>query len=105
MVGVSPLWVKLGRYRTVRSGLRGLNAAAVGLVWTAVYRLWEIGYLRNNQLSPNASNGVSLGLDPWWVVVGVVSFSANRWFRVNAAVSILCGVVMGAAWWGVVRPE
>ncbi|KAG8913331.1 hypothetical protein FRC01_004596, partial [Tulasnella sp. 417] len=43
----------------VPSILRGVNAGAIGLVWTAVYRLWEIGYL-----TPKATSGTSLGLDP-----------------------------------------
>lgn len=95
--GLSPVWYRLRRYRAVTSVLRGINAAAVGLVWTAVYRLWEIGYLK-----ADARSGISLGLEPWWVVVAVASFSSNQWFNWPAAVSILTGAAMGVAWWGAV---
>ena len=37
--------------------------AAVGLVFTAAYRLWQIGYL-----TPSQENGMSLGVEPSWVV-------------------------------------
>ncbi|KAG8902638.1 hypothetical protein FRC01_009528, partial [Tulasnella sp. 417] len=79
----SSLFPLIRKYKFVSSILRGVNAGAVGLVWTAVYRLWEIGYL-----TPKATSGTSLGLDPWWVVVALVAFSGNRWFNVPAPVSI-----------------
>ena len=97
VVGLSPVWYYLRRYRAVKSTLRGINAAGVGLVWTAVYRLWEIGYLK-----ADATSGVSLGLEPWWVVVAVISFSSNRWFNWPAPISILLGATMGVVWWGAV---
>ncbi|KAG9050248.1 hypothetical protein FS837_006689 [Tulasnella sp. UAMH 9824] len=93
----SSLFPLIRKYKFVPSLLRGVNAGAIGLVWTAVYRLWEIGYL-----TPRATSGTSLGLDPWWVVVALVAFSGNRWFKVPAPVSILVGGVMGIAWWGVI---
>ncbi|KAG8912265.1 hypothetical protein FRC01_005188 [Tulasnella sp. 417] len=94
---LSSLFPLIRKYKSVPSILRGLNAGAIGLVWTAVYRLWEIGYL-----TPKATSGTSLGLDPWWVVVALVAFSGNRWFKVPAPISIMVGGVMGIAWWGVV---
>jgi len=95
MVSIYPV---IRKYRSVGSGLRGVNAGAVGLVWTAVYRLWEIGYL-----TPEASNGSSLGKEPWWVVCALISFVGNKWYGVPAPVSILLGGVMGLAWWGSVK--
>lgn len=73
--------------------LRGVNAGAVGLVWTAVYRLWEAGYLRADN-----ANGESLGIEPWWVVVAAVAFSGNRWFGIPPAISIGLGGLMGLLW-------
>jgi hypothetical protein len=58
----------------VLSLLRGINATAVGLVFTAVYRLWEIGYL-----TPESSNGKSLADEPWWVVVAALACGDHRW--------------------------
>ncbi|KAL9577415.1 MAG: hypothetical protein Q9212_006377, partial [Teloschistes hypoglaucus] len=57
--GTMGLWGKLRTYRWVKSGLRGINAAAVGLVYTAVYRLWQIGYV-----DAEFTAGTSLGRDP-----------------------------------------
>ena len=75
--------------------LRGVNAAAVGLVFTAVYWLWEIGYL-----TPNISNGQSLGKGPWWVVVAAVTYAESAWFNVPSAAAIVMGVVLGLSWYG-----
>jgi hypothetical protein len=84
----------------VSSSLRGINASAVGLVWTAVYRLWEAGYLVGSE---EGGRGQSLGRDPWWLVVAAVSFCSNEWYGVPAAVSIVIGGVMGIMRWAVVR--
>jgi len=78
--------------------LRGINAAAVGLVFTAVYRLWEIGWLTEKE-----TRGRSLGGDPWWVVVAVTSFAAMKWFDVTPPLAIVLGGAAGVAWWGVVQ--
>ncbi|KAG8923980.1 hypothetical protein FRC02_010775 [Tulasnella sp. 418] len=86
------------KYRFVTSLLRGVNAGAVGLVWTAVYRLWEIGYL-----TPETTSGVSLGKEPWWVVCAMTAFVGNKWFHIPAAVSILVGGIMGLIWYGVTK--
>lgn len=56
-IGVQGFWRVLRTKPLVVSFLRGINAAAVGLVFTAVYRLWQIGYL-----TPTASEGQSLAL-------------------------------------------
>lgn len=98
MTGVSSYWQRIRRYRLVNSLLRGINAAAIGLVWTAVYRLWEAGYL-----TEQSSNGQSLGNDAWWLVVAAVAFCSNEWYGVPAAVSILIGGVLGIARWGVIK--
>ncbi|KAK3047046.1 hypothetical protein LTS18_013235, partial [Coniosporium uncinatum] len=44
-VSVQSVWRVLRTKKWVIDLLRGINATAVGLVFTAVYRLWEIGYL------------------------------------------------------------
>ena len=92
------VWRVLRRYRAATSAIRGINAAAVGLVFTAVYRLWQIGYL-----GVGFQNGSPLGGDAWWVVVTATSFVGGRWFGVEAPVAILLGGVMGMVWYGVVR--
>ncbi|KAG8968053.1 hypothetical protein FRC03_008752 [Tulasnella sp. 419] len=95
MISIYPL---IRKYPLVTSLLRGINAGAVGLVWTAVYRLWEIGYL-----TPEATSGVSLGREPWWVVCALTAFVGNRWYNIPAAVSIMFGGIMGLIWYGVTK--
>ena len=81
----------------VLSMLRGINATAVGLVFTAVYRLWEIGYL-----TPESSSGKSLAAEPWWVVIAAVTYAETAWFGISPAVAIVLGAVLGLGWYGAV---
>lgn len=97
-LGVQSLWRVLRSRPMVIAMLRGINAAAVGLVFTAVYRLWEIGWLTEKE-----TTGRSLGGDPWWVVVAVTSYAAMKWFGVTPPLAIVLGCVEGVVWWGVVR--
>jgi chromate transport protein ChrA len=96
-VAVQSFWRVLRRKKWVTDLLRGVNATAVGLVFTAVYRLWEIGYL-----TPTKSNGQSLALEPWWVVVAALTYAESAWFNVPPALAILVGGVLGLAWYGAV---
>ena len=96
-VAVQSFWRVLRKRKWVIDLLRGLNATAVGLVFTAVYRLWEIGYL-----VPEDSRGRSLASEPWWVVVAAVTYAESAWFKVPPAVAILLGAVLGLCWYGAV---
>ncbi|KAL8779109.1 MAG: hypothetical protein Q9213_007098 [Squamulea squamosa] len=96
--GFMGLWKTLRGYRWFTSCLRGVNACAVGLVYTAVYRLYEIGYIDEAYQS-----GSSLGRDPWWVVVTTTSFVWGMWFKLPAPAAILLGGVMGMIWFAVVK--
>ena len=91
------IWNRLRKRRAVVSILRGVNATAVGFIFTAVYRLWEIGYL-----TPQNNQGASLGTEPWWLVIAATTFTAVEWFSVPPAVAILFGGTAGLAWWGAV---
>jgi chromate transport protein ChrA len=95
--GTMGIWGAIRGKRWVKSALRGINAAAVGLIYTAVYRLWQIGYV-----DAGFQQGKSLGDDPWWVVVGVTSYVGGMWFGVAPPVAILLGAVMGLVRFGVV---
>jgi chromate transport protein ChrA len=95
--GTMGIWGAIRGLRWVKSGLRGVNAAAVGLIYTAVYRLWQIGYI-----DEGFEKGTSLALDPWWVVVTATSYVGGYWFGVSPPVAILMGAVMGLIWYGVV---
>ena len=95
--GMMGLWKELRRYRWFTSGLRGINATAIGLIYAAVYRLWEIGYL-----SEDFKSGASLGTDPWFLVIAATAYTGGMWFKVDAPIAILLGGVMGMIWYGVV---
>ncbi|KAL2220295.1 chromate ion transporter [Thermoascus aurantiacus ATCC 26904] len=96
-VGFQSIWGAVRTKAFVISLLRGVNAAAVGLVFTAVYRLWEIGYL-----SSTASRGQSLGKEPFWLVVAALTYAENAWFRVPPAAAIIFGGILGLCWYGAV---
>lgn len=96
--GSLTFWSALRTRRWVGSILRGVNAAAVGLIYTAVYRLWEIGYVDENH-----SSGTSLGRDPWWVAVTATSFVGTAWFGFPAPFAIVLGGALGMLWFVVVN--
>jgi len=95
--GTMGVWSAVRGWRWVKSALRGVNAAAVGLVYTAVYRLWRIGYI-----DKDVQRGTDLGVEPWWVVVTATSYVGGCWFGVKPPVAIIMGAVMGLIWYGVV---
>lgn len=95
--GTMGIWSTIRSKRWVKSGLRGINAAAVGLIYTAVYRLWQAGFV-----DEGFEAGKSLGDDPWWVVVGVTSYVGGMWFGLSPPVAIILGAVMGLVRYGVV---
>lgn len=96
-VGVQSLWRVLRTKAFVVSALRGINATAVGLVFTAVYRLWEIGNLTSKN-----TQGQSLALNPWWVVVTALAYAETAWFKIPPAAAICFGGVLGLCWYGAV---
>ncbi|KAJ6600720.1 putative chromate ion transporter [Mycena sp. CBHHK59/15] len=100
LVGFQSLWSALRKKRSVASVLRGVNAAAVGLVFTAVYRLWQIGYL-----TPEESSGISLAKEPWWLVIAATTYASVEWYGTVPAVAIIGGGVAGLGWWGAVSRE
>ncbi|KND90472.1 putative chromate transport protein [Tolypocladium ophioglossoides CBS 100239] len=95
--GTMGIWSAVRGLRWVKSLLRGVNAAAVGLIYTAVYRLWQIGYI-----DEGFQQGTSLALEPWWVVVVASSYVGGYWFGVSPPTAIIMGAVLGLIWYGVV---
>ncbi|KAI9888216.1 MAG: hypothetical protein M1814_000960 [Vezdaea aestivalis] len=95
--GTMGIWGAIRGLRWVKSLLRGVNAAAVGLIFTAVYRIWQIGYL-----DVGFQQGTSLGMEPWWVVVTATSYVGGYWFGVSPPVAIITGALLGLLWYAVV---
>ncbi|KAL6720633.1 hypothetical protein ACLMJK_002558 [Lecanora helva] len=100
VVGFMGLWRVLRERAWFLAILRGVNAAAVGLVFTAVYKLWQIGYL-----TAQVQGGKPLGTDPWLVAITGTAFVGGAWFRVSAPAAILLGGAMGMARYGIVKLE
>lgn len=98
MTGFMGLWRVLRTKRWMTALLRGINAAAVGLVWTAVHKLSSIGFI-----DAEHSVGASLGQDPWWVAVTAGAFVGGRWFDVNAPLAIIGSGAAGLLWFAVVK--
>ena len=99
VVGFMGLWSLLQHRAWFLSILRGVNAAAVGLVFTAVYKLWQIGYLT---AAAAEQRGQPLGTDPWLVAIVGTAFVGGAWFKLSPPVAILLGGVMGIARWATV---
>ncbi|KAK1757350.1 chromate transporter-domain-containing protein [Echria macrotheca] len=98
--GTMGIWTAIRSWRWVRSALRGVNAAAVGLIYTAVYRLWQIGWI-----DEGFERGTSLADDPWWVVVTATSYVGGCWFGVSPPVACVLGAVLGLVRYGVVQGQ
>ncbi|PFH51369.1 hypothetical protein AMATHDRAFT_142625 [Amanita thiersii Skay4041] len=96
--GIQSVWHLIRDRRVVISLLRGMNAAAVGLVFTAVYRLWEVGYL-----TPDDSAGISLAKEPWWLAITATAYTSVEWFDVPIPLAIVGGGAAGLLWWDVVK--
>lgn len=95
--GTMGVWGVLRSRPWVKAAVRGVNAAAVGLIYTAVYRISQVGYL-----DEGFESGRSLADDPWWVVVTATAFVGGRYFGVPAPVAILLGAIMGLVRYGIV---
>lgn len=96
--GIMGVWKVLRSRRWFLCLLRGVNATAVGFIYTAVYKLWTIGFIdANNQ------TGSSLGRDPWWVVITAISFVGGAWFDLSAPLAIVLGAALGLLWYAVVK--
>lgn len=73
-------WKSLRNYDCVKSYVRGVNAAAVGFVYTAVYRLWMMQSFDGMVVEKSRLDKGSL----WWVVIAVAPFAGGMWFRLPA---------------------
>jgi len=102
-LGLLPFYSSWRENVYVRSVLRGINAAASGLVYTAVWQLFLVGYI----YQPPTGNGPvqtlsgPLTSDPFWAVVASGSFLSSRNFKAPPWLSIAGGGVAGLVWYGV----
>ena len=97
VTGFMGLWSLLHHRAWFLSILRGVNASAVGLVFTAVYKLWQIGCLTATDQS-----GSPLGSSPWLVAIVGTAFVGSAWFGLSPPVAIILGGGMGVAKWAAI---
>ena len=98
--GTMGVWGSLRSKPWVKSVLRGVNAGAVGLIYTAIYRIWQVGYI-----DEGFQSGTSLGNDPWWVVVTATAYVGGRYYGIVAPLAILLGAGLGLVRYGVVSSQ
>jgi chromate transport protein ChrA len=87
-----------------RSVTRGLNASASGLVFTAVWQLFLVGYIYQSASGGGQEQQTISGpltVDPFWAVVASGSFLASSSFKSPPWLSIIGGGLAGLAWHGV----
>jgi chromate transport protein ChrA len=92
-----PIWTRMRKQPRLNSLLKGIACGAIGLVFTAVYRLWRIGLINRD-----SQQGSSIDNEPWFVLVSVTSFTACKWFKAQPPVAIVAGGILGMIWYGVV---
>jgi chromate transport protein ChrA len=92
------VWEKMRNKPLLTSALKGVECGAVGLVFTAVYRLWKIGFI-NQQLQ----QGGPIDTDPWFVLITIASFTSCKWFRVKPPIAIVSGGLLGMIWYAVIK--
>ncbi|KAL9130809.1 MAG: hypothetical protein Q9217_001112, partial [Psora testacea] len=97
VVGFMGLWCIICDKKWLQAILRGVNAAAVGLVFTAVYKLWQMGYL-----TAAVQGGSSLGMDPWLVAITGTAYVGGAWFGLSPPVAIILGGMLGLVKYAVV---
>jgi chromate transporter len=76
--GVLPVWSRIRRSLVVRRLLDGVNAAAVGLVVTAIYQLAVVAIRDSTDAA-----------------MGILLLSLNVWFSVKAPFVVLAGGLLG----------
>lgn len=86
--GILPFWGWFRRLALVRKMLPGINAAAVGLIFAAVFRLGLTAY--DTSPFPRASNSI-----------GVAGFTLVHHLGVPAPLAILGGGVLGIISWAI----
>ncbi|WOO82723.1 uncharacterized protein LOC62_04G006206 [Vanrija pseudolonga] len=112
-LAVLPLYASWRDKAAVRATIRGLNATAAGLVFTAVWQLFLVGYIyvpptgrpstTTTATKTTTTQAISgpLTADPFWAVVGSGAFVASRYLDAPPWLSVIGGAGAGLAWFGV----
>lgn len=88
----------------MRSVIRGLNAAASGLVFSAVWQLFLVGYVYQSPDGQGIDGQTFSGpltSDPFWAVVSSGAYVGCKMFNIPPWAAIPMGGLAGMAWYGV----
>ncbi|TPX34897.1 hypothetical protein SmJEL517_g02563 [Synchytrium microbalum] len=88
MAALLPIWRRFRNLKTLQIIFKGMNAAAAGLVFAAVYLLW------NKAISGRAA-GTVVGSYPLFTILAAFSFVAAGYTKIPAPVVIIIGGVVG----------
>jgi chromate transport protein ChrA len=97
MAAFIPLWKKYRELEIIQSIFRGVNAAAVGLVYAAVYTLSIKSIVPTTANSGDITD--QLTNHPLYTAVAVITFSAVGYLQVPAPVAVLGGALVGLLDW------
>ncbi|KAG5183459.1 chromate transporter-domain-containing protein [Tribonema minus] len=90
MSGVLPLWRRYRGFPLMKIIFEGVNAAAVGLVFTATYQLSQNALLIDED-GVSTGDPIPLGSNPLYTAVAGVSFVAVGFLKVPAPLMIVLG--------------
>jgi putative chromate ion transporter len=92
MTGLIPLWERYRKIGPLQTFFRGVNAAAVGLVFSSIYILGMKAIV-----PPGANAGVteSIAKYPLYTSIAAISYSLTGFTPISAPVSILIGGLIG----------
>ncbi|TPX49159.1 hypothetical protein SeMB42_g02715 [Synchytrium endobioticum] len=90
-----PLWRRFRSLRALQPAFKGMNAAATGLVFAAVYLLW------NNAIAGRSAGSVVVGSYPLFTIVSACAFVAAGYTRMPAPLVVVLGGVIGIIDWAV----
>ncbi|KAJ3236404.1 hypothetical protein HDU81_010787 [Chytriomyces hyalinus] len=91
--GVLPFWRNYRDLQLVKPIFKGLNSVAVGLMFSAVYLLWQ------KAVSIPGGGAENLGVHPGWVAVMVAAFTALEVWKVPSSFVVLAGGIVGSLAW------
>lgn len=85
---IIPIWTRYRSLSSIKTAMKGINSIAVGLVYAAVYFLW-------NSAISDGDKGRVLGAYPSFVVISAFTFVSVGFSNVPAPVAILLGGMFG----------
>ncbi|KAJ3336882.1 hypothetical protein HDU93_002037 [Gonapodya sp. JEL0774] len=107
ITGMLPLWSSLRSHPLSRPIFAGLNAAAVGLLFSAFYGLWQKGVSPLSHDVPTTTSpqcvSTSVGDHQIHVALAAVAFVSVGYLGVPSPVAVVVGGIVGAVEYGVGR--